>query len=307
MFLVPNAVLQGFVVTVQGGFFIHPRQSPGWVNLGCYDDNVGARTLENSGIVVGGPSNMSVENCEAGCLGAGYTYAGVEYSGECWCDSKIANGGGPASDGSAQCTMTCNGNPAEKCGGPNRLNLYHYTTATATSGSSRSSTTTTTTTKGTGGTTTTVHSTTTTVHSTTTTVHSTTTTTTMAVSLPTGWTFAGCYEDNVSNLGRSIINGNPGNSQMTIESCVNLCAAANYTVAGMEYADECYCDDYVRNAAPKEPSTDCNMACAGNANEMCGGPNRLTVYSDGPLTVLSVPVTQTTGLPGNWAYVGCLQ
>jgi hypothetical protein len=227
---------------------------------------------------------MSVENCEAGCLSAGYSIAGLEYSGECYCDNKINNGGGPASDGAAQCTMTCNGNPAEMCGGPNRLNVYQYGAATSTGPG-------TTTTKGT----------------TTTTAKPTTTTSTVSTATaPAGWKYAGCYADNVNN-GRTIMNGNPGNAHMTVESCINLCAASGYTVAGMEYADECYCDNYVRNAAPKEPETDCSMACAGNAGEMCGGPNRLNVYSKGNLTVVPVPTQQTTGLPGSWTYKGCLQ
>ena len=42
-------------------------------------------------------------------------------------------------------------------------------------------------------------------------------------------------------------------------------------------------------------------------SEACGGPNRLSVYSNGPVTALPVPTVQTTGLPGNWQYVGCLE
>jgi hypothetical protein len=48
------------------------------------------------------------------------------------------------------------------------------------------------------------------------------------------------------------------------------------------------------------------MGCGGNANEACGGPNRLSVYtSTGSVTALPVPVTQTTGIPGQWTYAGC--
>jgi hypothetical protein len=42
------------------------------------------------------------------------------------CDNALRNGGGPAPDGNAQCTMACTGNAAEICGGPNRLDLYSY-------------------------------------------------------------------------------------------------------------------------------------------------------------------------------------
>lgn len=44
----------------------------------------------------------------------------------------------------------------------------------------------------------------------------------------------------------------------------------------------------------------------GNSSQVCGGPNRITVYSSGNLTILPVPVIQKTNLPGNWSYVSCL-
>lgn len=55
----------------------------GWTFLGCYSDNVSARTLKNGLQVPGGASAMTVELCEATCIAAGYVLAGVEYSGEC--------------------------------------------------------------------------------------------------------------------------------------------------------------------------------------------------------------------------------
>jgi glucan 1,3-beta-glucosidase len=55
----------------------------GWTFLGCYADNVGGRTLMNGLQVPGGSGAMTIELCEATCKSAGYTLAGVEYSGEC--------------------------------------------------------------------------------------------------------------------------------------------------------------------------------------------------------------------------------
>lgn len=60
------------------------------------------------------------------------------------------------------------------------------------------------------------------------------------------------------------------------------------------------------------------MACAGNAEQLCGGPNRLNMYSYGgddlppitppagpgdPPTEAPPPVTE--GLPEPWHYAGC--
>lgn len=45
------------------------------------------------------------------------------------CGNAIVNGGSPAPDGSAGCNMACNGNSAEICGGPNRLDVYQYSSS----------------------------------------------------------------------------------------------------------------------------------------------------------------------------------
>lgn len=274
----------------------------GWLTLGCYSDSVGARVLQNEGIVQGGPANMTVENCEAACLAAGYILAGVEYSAECYCDSAIRNGGATATDGYAQCTMTCNGNTTEQCGGPNRLNIYQYTSlSTSTTAASITTSTTavvSTTTSGVLGTT---------VPSTTVLSTTTTSATTSATGLPGGWTYQGCYVDNIGGV-RSMLVQENDNPTMTIESCINLCISSGYTVAGMEYSDQCFCDDYVRNNASLASSdSQCAMTCAGNTNEICGGPNLLSIYSNATITVLPPPTAQTTDLPGSWVYKGCLQ
>lgn len=47
------------------------------------------------------------------------------------------------------------------------------------------------------------------------------------------------------------------------------------------------------------------MPCGGNATEFCGGPNRLSVYSNNNVTVVPVPTPQNDTLPGNWTYQGC--
>ena len=42
-------------------------------------------------------------------------------------------------------------------------------------------------------------------------------------------------------------------------------------------------------------------------SEACGGPNRLSVYTNSSsVTVYPVPTPQTTNLPGNWQYSRCL-
>lgn len=64
---------------------------------------------------------------------------------------------------------------------------------------------------------------------------------------------------------------------VTIESCTSACQNAGYPLSGTEYADECYCGSSFANGGAPTPLTDCNMACAANASEFCGGPDRLNV------------------------------
>jgi glucan 1,3-beta-glucosidase len=57
--------------------------SSGWKFLGCYTDNVSARTLSNYIIVPGGQGATTIEACQAACRSFGYSLAGVEYANEC--------------------------------------------------------------------------------------------------------------------------------------------------------------------------------------------------------------------------------
>jgi Glyoxal oxidase N-terminus/WSC domain len=102
-------------------------QKKEWSSLGCYTDHgIANRTLTTIMPTTGGQSALTVELCISACQDAGFTLAGLEYGSECFCGKSIANGGAPAPDGSAGCNMGCNGNKTEKCGGPDRLNLYGH-------------------------------------------------------------------------------------------------------------------------------------------------------------------------------------
>jgi WSC domain len=266
---------------------------PGWASIGCYNDTVGTRALTYPVGVVGGYTNMTNENCMAACLAAGYTIAGTEYSQECWCDNSFKNSAAPMASG---CSMACQGNSSEICGGGNRLTVYNYTRPSSTASSSSS----------------------------------------LAVATPStvpppGWNFLGCYTDQVGVRTLGIGIGVSGG--MTVEKCVAACAAASYPLAGVEYAQECYCDTAFRNGGGPAPdgSAGCNMACQGNSSETCGGSNRLDVYQMGTAVTTTTSATSasstksitsasTTGsttsilasptpisLPSNWTYQGCWQ
>ena len=260
---------------------------PGWGYKGCYTDG-GARTLTTQVATEGGAGALTVAKCTTACKAGNYKYAGVEYSGECFCGNVFSNGGGPAPDGEAQCNMVCNGNQQEYCGGPNRLNLYEAGAAPATTEPA-----------------TTEPATTEPATTTRPARETTTTEATGATGLPAGWSYKGCWVDNAN--GRILVSGNPIDPDLTVEKCIATCRGKGYSVAGMEYSSECFCGNAIIQGGEEASSeSDCNMNCGGNANQKCGGPNRMSIYADGDLEVFQPPQPQVSGLPGNWKYNGCI-
>ncbi|KAH9987623.1 copper radical oxidase [Russula compacta] len=248
-----------------------------WVSLGCYSDSTAARTLTVPTAVVGGASNNSVQSCADACFSSGYPLAGVEYSDECYCGTGFANGGAPTPAG--DCSMVCSGNSSEICGGPDRLNVYNYTgTNLPSTGNTGTGTTT-----GTGGGSSVFP---------------------VLANLPTGWSYNACWVDNAN--GRILQTELPDNQALTVENCIASCSSQNFSLAGLEFSIQCFCGNDLVEGAVIVPDSQCNQACSGNTAEACGGPNRVSLYSSGPVSAFPVPTVQTTNLPGNWQYSRCL-
>ncbi|KAJ3556376.1 hypothetical protein NM688_g2060 [Phlebia brevispora] len=128
------------------------------------------------------------------------------------------------------------------------------------------------------------------------------------------WESLGCYND--STAARTLTFGANTDGAVDIESCTDACFNAGYPIAGAEFADQCFCGLDFSNGGAPAALTDCNMPCAGNGSEFCGGPNRLNVYNftgtlpHGPVTNPPPPGQSpvfpvTSGLPSTWAYAGC--
>ena len=56
---------------------------------------------------------------------------------------------------------------------------------------------------------------------------------------PDGWVSEGCYSDSVGTrtLANQVATGD--SSTMTVALCVDACHAAGYSLAGIEYANQC--------------------------------------------------------------------
>lgn len=117
----------------------------------------------------------------------------------------------------------------------------------------------------------------------------TTTTSPLPTSTPIGWGNKGCWIDGAHGriLGKQI----PDNVQNTVEVCINECVDLGYTVAGVEYGSQCFCDNRIRNGGVQLATDDqCNMPCSGNFAELCGGGDRINIYAIGALDVDPAPV-----------------
>ena len=137
-------------------------------------------------------------------------------------------------------------------------------------------------------------------------VPSTTSMVSAATGLPQGWSYKGCHIDNPYGA-RILVNQQTDNNQLTVESCTVACQMAGYSVAGMEFSKQCFCGNaIVQGGSPALSENDCNNACGGNSAEKCGGANRMSIYSSGPLKYYPPPSPQKSDLPGSWTYQGCL-
>ncbi|KAK4188387.1 WSC domain-containing protein [Podospora australis] len=104
---------------------------------GCYNETteipgtVGNRALSD-GIMLESPDAMTVEKCWDYCktnTSTAYKYAGLEYSRQCWCATKISSLSAKLDD--SACDLSCDGNKTQVCGGSLKLAVYEAGAASA--------------------------------------------------------------------------------------------------------------------------------------------------------------------------------
>ena len=115
---------------------------------------------------------------------------------------------------------------------------------------------------------------------------------TVVDSLPSGWSYSGCFVDYYPPE-HVLVLQQPNNATLTVESCVNSCYSRGYTIAGMQNSQQCSCGHALFNGgslAPRE--SDCHLPCIGNTQEICGATNRLSVYANRTLVAGQLPSLQ---------------
>ncbi|KAF8576591.1 WSC-domain-containing protein [Ramaria rubella] len=124
---------------------------------------------------------------------------------------------------------------------------------------------------------------------------------TVVTDLPAQWAFLGCFQENLNSRVLSAATFTNSTS-MTIEACVNFCNSQSFVYAGLEFGEQCFCDDVFEGAATTVDDSECNEACTGNPDQLCGAPSLLSVYTSG------VPAVFPTQVPsvGQWVAAGCI-
>lgn len=97
--------------------------------------------------------------------------------------------------------------------------------------------------------------------------------------LPGSWQYDGCWTDSaltVRSLKWQIVSQNN-----SATSCLSRCSKYGFMSGGMQYGEECYCGDHdamIAQGSTQQPDSECNQACTGDPNFICGGGNRNSYY-----------------------------
>ncbi|KAG8818964.1 hypothetical protein FRC18_012255 [Serendipita sp. 400] len=125
-----------------------------------------------------------------------------------------------------------------------------------------------------------------------------------------------CWHDDTSNR---LLKHGPSppisNDLMTIQKCIDGCAAAGYSSAGLEFGRECFCDNVSYPPGKTDDIRECNMPCTGDASQSCGGPDRILIYHNNPhpsgthvgiIQVLNADTNQVVGYLSKDQFVGIM-
>jgi hypothetical protein len=220
-----------------------PAATGTWSNVGCLQDFYpDTRILQGYSFT---SNSMTPQLCKSTCQAKGFIYAGVEYAGECYCDNQIRNN--PKSVSS--CTMACSGDSAQLCGGSNAIQVFTLATVPSGTGSSDASS-----------------------------AAPVAAAATIVQKTSDGATYKGCYTDNVNARAlRNRLSDVTGSDP--ISACMTACRSAGYSLGGVEYGHECFCDNGIYNANTVTGDSACSQICDGNSSQYCGNGNIVQMYT----------------------------
>ncbi|CAH1801778.1 unnamed protein product [Owenia fusiformis] len=93
-------------------------------------------------------------------------------------------------------------------------------------------------------------------------------------------TYIGCFIDATNTRDLSNVQGYFPSSHATpntLEFCESLCRPQGFQYIGLQNGQDCWCSNSYGNHG-EVPDSDCNTACPGDPNTMCGGVFRNSIY-----------------------------
>ncbi|EMR68426.1 putative glyoxal oxidase-like protein [Eutypa lata UCREL1] len=110
------------------------------------------------------------------------------------------------------------------------------------------------------------------------------------VVLPAGWAYLGCFTDQTDPQRTLSTQTGLYGLDVTIEVCIDTCIGLGFGYAGLESGFQCFCGD-VTASPGTVVDAGCDIPCAGNDAELCGGALRLSVFVN---QAVNPPVVSTT-------------
>ncbi|KAJ7165067.1 WSC domain-containing protein, partial [Mycena filopes] len=98
-----------------------PTLPSGWAYISCKQDGAN-RLLTGMNCYYFTNTALTVESCISTCKARGFTYAGMEYTNECYCGTGYSTT--PVTAPESDCSMACAGKSTEMCGSGYRLSVY---------------------------------------------------------------------------------------------------------------------------------------------------------------------------------------
>ncbi|KAI1328580.1 WSC domain-containing protein [Xylariaceae sp. FL0255] len=93
--------------------------------------------------------------------------------------------------------------------------------------------------------------------------------------------YTGCFNQPVRRALPYAIPVVGGSLEMTVAKCVDACKSDNYTYAGLQNSDYCFCGNEIDASSSRlvHEGYACSYRCTGNVTEWCGGARRMSIYT----------------------------
>jgi hypothetical protein len=115
-----------------------------------------------------------------------------------------------------------------------------------------------------------------------------------------GFKYVGCGPD-IAGQPRTLLGDDIHDPEgMTIERCIDHCRSKGFSIAGVEFSKQCFCDNHIPTDRLPSPGLvgNCGMPCTGDDKQICGGPGLISLYQECGDKCENAPVPFINGSAG---------